>query len=114
MVPTESGKVRPASCRDKGRSGVDEGAWCLSWWGGDRLASPNPDHSSCQQDKHQAPTRLHVHPLSLQDGGRPSQSFPDSVGKNHQGDCSNGQARFFTLNLALDSDSERSSKKRRG
>src|SRR6266851_6276183 len=32
MVPTASGKVRPASCRDKGRSGVDEGAWCLSWW----------------------------------------------------------------------------------
>src|SRR5258706_3215483 len=23
---------RPASCRDKGRDGVDEGAWCLSWW----------------------------------------------------------------------------------
>src|SRR5258706_16225740 len=23
---------RPASCRDKGRDGVDEGAWGLSWW----------------------------------------------------------------------------------
>ena len=22
-----------ASCRDKGRSRVDEGALCLSWWG---------------------------------------------------------------------------------
>src|SRR5216683_5406230 len=28
MVPTEAGRVRPASCRDKGRSGVDEGALC--------------------------------------------------------------------------------------
>src|SRR5713101_8888075 len=76
-------------------------ALCLSWWGGDRLASRNPDHSSCHQDKHKAPTRLHVHPLSLQDAGRHSQSFPDSVVKNHQGDCSNGQVLFFTLNLAL-------------
>src|SRR5229473_7409494 len=72
MVPTEAGKVRPASCRDKGRSGVDEGALCLSWWGGDRLASRNPDHSSCHEDKHKAPTLLHVHPLSLQDAGRHS------------------------------------------
>src|SRR5712692_1384975 len=94
MVPTEAGKVCPASCRDKGRSGVDEGALCLSSWGGDRVASRN-------QDKHKAPTRLHVHPLSLQDGGRHSHSFPDSVVKNHQGDCSNGQVLFFTLNLAL-------------
>src|SRR5216684_256405 len=59
-------------------------ALCLSWWGGDRVASRNPDHSSGHEDKHKAPTRLHVHPLSLQDGGRHSQSFPDSVGKNHQ------------------------------
>jgi len=101
MVPTESGKVRPASCRDKGRSGVDEGALCLSWWGCDRLASGNPDHSSCHQDKHKAPSLLHVHPLSLQDGGRHSHSFPDSVGKHHQGDRSNGQGLFFKLNLAL-------------
>src|SRR5258708_30487873 len=101
MVPTASGKVRPASCRDKGRGGVDEGAWCLSSWGGDRLASPNPDHSSCHQDKHKAPTLLHVRPLSLQDGGRHSQSFPDSVGTNHQGDCSNGQGLFFTIEPCL-------------
>ena len=51
------------------------------------MASPNPDHSSCHQDKHQAPTLLHVHPLSLQDGGRPSHSFPDSIGKNHNRRC---------------------------
>src|SRR5216683_5598324 len=101
MVPTEAGKVRPASCRDKGRSGVDEGALCLSWWGGDRLASRNPDHWSCQQDKHQAPTLLHIHPLSLQDGGRHSQSFPDSVGKNYQGDCSNGQGHFVQIEPCL-------------
>src|SRR5229473_3599418 len=54
MLTTEWGKGRPASCRDKGRSGVDEGALCLSSWGGDRLASGNPDHSSCHQDKHKA------------------------------------------------------------
>src|SRR5229473_6388872 len=84
MLPTEWGKVRPASCRDKGRRGVDEGALCLSWWGCDRVASRNPDHASCHQDKHKAPTLLHVHPLSLQDGGRHSHSFPDSVVKNHQ------------------------------
>src|SRR6266851_2725311 len=54
MLPTEWGKVRPASCRDKGRRGVDEGALCLSWWGCDRVASRNPDHSSCHQDKHKA------------------------------------------------------------
>src|SRR5713226_6226595 len=101
MVPTEAGKVCPASCRDKGRSGVDEGALCLSSWGGDRVASRNPDHSSCHQDKHKAPTRLHVHPLSLQDGGRHSHSFPDSVVKNHQGDCSNGQVLFFTIEPCL-------------
>src|SRR6266851_8437590 len=76
MLPTESGKVRPASCRDKGRSGGDEGALCLSsWWGGDRVASRNPDHASCHQDKHKAPTLLHIHPLSLQDTGR-RQTFP--------------------------------------
>src|SRR5258708_34286702 len=63
------------------------GALCLSWWGGDRLASRNPDHSSGHQDKHKAPTLLHVHPLSLQDGGRHSQSFPDSVGNNHNRRC---------------------------
>jgi len=43
MVPTECSNRRKPSCRDKGRSGVDERAWCLSWWGCDRLASPNPD-----------------------------------------------------------------------
>src|SRR5216683_7851190 len=99
MLTTECSKRRKPSCRDKGRSGVDEGALCLSWWGCDRLASRNPDHSSCQQDKHKAPTLLHVHPLSLQDAGGPSHSFPDSVVKNHQGDCSNSQGLFLKLNL---------------
>src|SRR6266446_5879427 len=68
MVPTESGNVRPASCRDKGRGGVDEGAWCLSSLGCDHLASRNPNESKSHQDKHQAPTLPHIRPLSLQDG----------------------------------------------
>jgi hypothetical protein len=93
MVPTECSNRRKPSCRDKGRSGVEERAW----WG----CSPNLDHASCQQDKHQAPTLLHVHPLSLQDAVRPSHSFPDAGGKHHQGDCSNGHVLFLTLNLAL-------------
>jgi hypothetical protein len=101
MLPTESGKVRPASCRDKGRSGVDEGALCLSWWPDEWSGLREATRSHPHEDKHKAPTLLHVHPLSLQDAGRPSHSFPDSVGKNHQGDGSNGQGLFFTLNRAL-------------
>src|SRR6266446_4369462 len=46
MVPTESGNVRPASCRDKGRGGVDEGAWCLSWLGCDLVAPRSPHWSA--------------------------------------------------------------------
>src|SRR6266446_8560041 len=68
MVPTESGNVCPASCRDKGRGGVDEGAWCLSWLGYDHLASRNPNAWKSHHDKHQAPTLPHIRPLSLQDG----------------------------------------------
>src|SRR5216683_2800532 len=51
----------PGSCRDKGRGGVDEGAWCLSWLGCDLVAPRS------HQDKHQAPTLPHIRPLSLQD-----------------------------------------------
>src|SRR5713101_7865218 len=54
-------------------------ALCLSWWGGDRLASRNPDHSSGHQDKHKAPTRLHVHPLSLQDAATRTSTRPPPV-----------------------------------
>src|SRR5229473_812695 len=32
----------PGSCRDKGRGGVDEGAWCLSWLGCDLCAPRSP------------------------------------------------------------------------
>ncbi len=44
-MTTESGNDRkcpPASCRDKGRGGVDEGAWCLSSLGCDLFAPRNP------------------------------------------------------------------------
>jgi len=36
---------------------------------GDHLASWNPDESYSNEDKHKAPTLLHIRPLSLQDGG---------------------------------------------
>src|SRR5712692_9499678 len=36
------------------------------------------------QDKHKAPTLLHIHPLSLQDAGDPFVLLPFSVGKIHQ------------------------------
>jgi hypothetical protein len=44
-------------------------ALCLSSLGYDHCASRNPDASCCHEDKHKAPTRPRVHPLSLQDGG---------------------------------------------
>jgi len=75
---------RPASCRDKGRGGVDEGALCLSSWRLPHLAG-DPEHLTeawGDQDKHKAPTHPHVRPLSLQvrqrfppvPGGRTGQS----------------------------------------
>src|SRR5216684_1678679 len=89
MVPTESGKVRPASCMHpvgtRGGVGWMRGPGACP--GGDetgRLASGNPDHSSCHQDKHQAPTLPHIRPLSLQDGGGRLPSFPYSVVNIHQ------------------------------
>src|SRR6266851_10059122 len=54
MVPTDSGKVRPVSCRDKGRSGVDEGAWCLSWWPDEWSGFPEATRSHPHEDKHKA------------------------------------------------------------
>src|SRR6266446_5368944 len=44
-MTTEQGNDRkcpPASCRDKGRGGVEEGALCLSSLGCDRFAPRNP------------------------------------------------------------------------
>jgi len=54
----------PGSCRDKGRGGVDEGL-VLVLVG---VLHEVPTGSRCHQDKHQAPTLLHIRPLSLQDG----------------------------------------------
>ena len=54
--------MRPASCRDKGRGGVDERALCLSSLGCDHLASRNPNESNSHQDRHKAPTLLHPTP----------------------------------------------------
>lgn len=46
------------------------GAWCLSSSGGEPHISANPDASSGNQDRHQAPSSTHPHPLSLQNAGR--------------------------------------------
>src|SRR6266852_7415871 len=52
MLTTESGNpihwgaCGPGSCRDKGRGGVDEGAWCLSWLGCDLVAPRSPHWSA--------------------------------------------------------------------
>src|SRR5438132_13811879 len=54
--------------------------------------------SHSDEDKHQAPSSTPPRPLSLQDAGR---TFPDAIVKQHQGDWSNGQGLFFTLNHAL-------------
>src|SRR5216683_5871761 len=48
MLTTEWGNhphwdaCSPGSCRDKGRGGVDEEAWCLSWLGCDLFAPRSP------------------------------------------------------------------------
>src|SRR6266851_6559294 len=67
-----------------------------------------PKGSRCHQDKHQAPTLPHIRPLSLHYPMRLStfirrgaDTLPVLVVKIHQGDRSNGQGLFFTLNLAL-------------
>src|SRR6266446_8294896 len=79
MLTTQSGNpfhgdaCVPGSCRDKGRGGVDEGAWCLSWLGGDLGAPRSPHWLALPPDKHQAPTLPHIRPLSLQDPIRSSQ-----------------------------------------
>ncbi len=54
---------------------MDEGALCLSWWHVGWSGFPEANRSHPHEDKHKAPTHLRIHPLSLQDAGRPSQSF---------------------------------------
>jgi hypothetical protein len=67
----------------------EEGALCLSSSSSGHSVRHQviPNESACHEDKHKAPTRPHIHPLSLQDtgdaGGR-FQSLPYSVGKIHQ------------------------------
>jgi len=60
------------------------------------------------RDKHKAPTLPHIRPLSLQDPIRLStfirigaDTLPDLVVKIHQGDRSNGQGLFFTIEPCL-------------
>src|SRR5579859_165723 len=59
----------PASCRDRGKGGVDVGALCLSSCEGDPSALQNPTESYGNEDRHKAPALPHVRPLSLQNRG---------------------------------------------
>src|SRR5216683_6828338 len=45
----------PGSCRDKGRGGVDEGAWCLSWLGCDLFAPRSPQWIALPPGQAQGP-----------------------------------------------------------
>jgi len=63
------GRLRPRICRDKEEGWVDERALCLSSFGYHPSASPNPDESCCNEDKHKAPTLPRIHPLSLHENG---------------------------------------------
>src|SRR5581483_8364227 len=65
------GRLRPASCRDKGWMRRRVGALCLSSSEYDHSWEYHqiPEASRCHKDKHKAPTLLRIHPLSLQDGG---------------------------------------------
>src|SRR5579872_717257 len=73
----------PTSSRDKGWSGVDVGALCLS--SSSSRHSARYYHTSrksfCHEDKHKAPTPPRICPLSLLDGAT---SLLCSVGKQHQ------------------------------
>jgi len=60
---------------------VDAGALCLSSSGYDHSASQNPCESHCEEDKHKAPTPLHIHPLSLQDGADTFYHYPIRLSK---------------------------------
>ena len=57
------------SCRDRGKGWVDEGALCLSSLRADPLAARESNESCGEEDKHKAPSRPNICPLSLQDGG---------------------------------------------
>jgi len=56
-----------ASCRDNGQGWADAGALCLSGagWSG-HAYHETPIGIALHEDKHKAPTPLHIHPLSLQ------------------------------------------------
>ena len=54
---------------------MDMGTLCLSSYGGDGWYH-DPNESCGAEDRHKAPTLLHIHPLSLQDGRGCFLSFP--------------------------------------
>src|SRR5216683_8132532 len=104
MVPTASGKVRPASCRDKGRGGVDEGALCLSSLGCDHLASRNPNESNSQQtstrpNTFQIGTRGVASASSLEPWGRTTMTTNSSKRSPGSKGLGGGTSRFLGLYL---------------
>src|SRR5260370_7516005 len=95
-MPTEWGKVRPASCRDKGRRGL---VLVLVGRRPVGLTQPRPlvRPAGQAQGPHPAPR-----PPLVPTGRR--QTFPiipDSVVKNHQRDCSNVHPRLFIIKPSL-------------
>ena len=57
----------------------------------------NPEGSYSNEDKHKAPTLLHIRPLSLQDGATRITPWLPSVVKIHQG----GESYYYILNNRL-------------
>jgi len=88
------GRCVPGSCRDKGQGGVDEGAWCLSSWGCDHLASRNPNESKSDQGQAPGPHPSPRPPL-VPTGRR--QTFPliPPFGHQHSSGCLFKRSRTF-------------------
>src|SRR5579859_5952350 len=71
----------PSSCRDRGWMGGWVGALCLSLV----RVFVKPTNRTRTRDRHKAPASSPHHPLSLQDGERRVERWPNSVVNIHQG-----------------------------
>src|SRR5579872_5850505 len=93
----------PAPCRDKGWSGADAGALCLSSLDDDDPARSHitPTDSPSDEDKHKSPSPPYIRPLSLQDGGGRFPSLCCSVAKVLQGRCPAPTLVYITSYCAL-------------
>ena len=77
---SNAGMDAPVSCWDRGKGGVDAGAWCLSLLA-TRVARVvvRPKNHIRTKDRHQAPTLPHHPPPVPTDGVQHVERFPDSV-----------------------------------